>query len=76
MENGDIIVFGNRRDHSNFNSMTVGKSYAVIEYDANQEGWPHGCCGKPFVTITNDRGSVVTLLADRFDAQAKTRESN
>jgi hypothetical protein len=76
MKKGEIISFGDRRDHSNFNSMTVGKSYTVLEYDANKTGWPHGCCGQPFVTITNDWGSVVTLLADRFDTQAKTQESN
>jgi hypothetical protein len=63
---GDKVVFGDFRSNYSLYGFTIRKSYVVINYDDNKLGWPDGCSGLPFVTVVNDKGQTVTLLADRF----------
>lgn len=62
----DKITLGDFRSNHSLYGFTIGKSYIVINYDDNNIGWPDGCSGLPFVTVVNDKGQTVTLLADRF----------
>lgn len=76
MKAGDSVVFGDRRNHSAMDHMTVGKTYTVMEYDENDTGWPEGCSGSPMIMITNDQGSQGIMFASRFDEINNKGDSN
>jgi hypothetical protein len=67
---GDHIIFGDRRSNIGSTRLTVGSTYVVLDYDHNNTSWPDGCRGEPFVTVTDNFGGELTILANRFDTKS------
>jgi hypothetical protein len=64
---GDLVTFSNGSGATYPSQLTEGKPYEVVAYDPNDDGWPDGTCGTPFIDILDDRGEPFSAFAYRFD---------